>query len=112
MDNLSTIAPPIERRLKPRMSCNYPAILKNQEGSDFLFEEKGTAVNLSRSGVYILLNREIPTGTELSMRITFPTGVLEPGAPKLALRGTVVRGVTHSEMLYGIGVKIQDFRFM
>jgi hypothetical protein len=75
-------------------------------------EEDGRAVNLSRSGIYILLNREIPTGMTLVIRIAFPTGSLELGTSKLALRGTVVRGNPLSEITYGIGIKIDEFRFV
>ncbi len=101
-----------ERRLKPRCICNYPARLTGLDENRKKIEEDGRAVNLSRSGIFILLNREIPTGSPLLIRVALPTGFLNLGTSKLALHGTVVRGSAVSESTYGIGVKIDEYRFV
>ncbi len=108
----SKITPLIERREKPRMQCNYPAVVQNHDGSEMKFQESGRATNLSRSGIFILLNHEVPKGTDLVVKISFPTDVLRFGTPRLSLQGTVVRIVPQSENLFGIGVRIEDFRFV
>ena len=102
----------VERRLKPRFECNYPARIRGQDGNGKLFEEIGKAVNLSRTGVYIILNREIPKGTDILIKIAMPTGLLNLGTPKLALRGKVVRGELHAERNYEIAVKFDEYRFV
>jgi hypothetical protein len=101
-----------ERRVKPRFICKCPTRIRGHDNNGQLFEEEGTAINLSRSGVYVILNREIPIGMELSLRIAFPTGLLKLGTSKLAVRGVVVRGEVHSETTYGIAVKFQEYRFL
>ena len=101
-----------ERRLKPRIRCDCPARILGRDKNGMKFEEDGRAVNLSRSGVYIYLNREIPNGTDLSIRLALPTGYLELGTSKLALEGRVVRGELRSETVFGIAVEFQKYRFM
>jgi hypothetical protein len=101
-----------ERRLKPRIKCDCPARISGHDENGIKFEEDGRAVNLSRSGVYISLNREIPNGTELSIRLALPTGYLELGTSKLALEGTVTRGELRSETVFGIAVELKKFRFI
>jgi hypothetical protein len=101
-----------ERRLKPRFRCNYPAWIQGYDENGEVFEEIGKAVNLSRSGVYLLLNREIPEGMDLTIRISIPTENPKLGTSKLAVRGKVVRGEFQSETIFGIAVKFQEYRFV
>jgi hypothetical protein len=101
-----------ERRLKPRFKCHCPARIRGHDPNGKPFEEEGSAINLSRSGVYVILNREIPIGMELSLRIAFPTGLLKLGTSKLAVRGVIVRGEARSDTTYGIAVKFEEYRFL
>lgn len=103
---------PAERRSKPRMVCNYPAYVrgKNEEGKNF--EEPARVINMSSGGVYLLLNRAIPSGEELSIRIAMPTGSLDLGSSKLATNGTVVRGEAKTKGIFGIAVKFNSYRFV
>ncbi len=101
-----------ERRLKPRFKCNCTAWIRGHDSDGKLFEEEGTALNLSRIGVYVILSREIPISTELSLRIAIPTGLIKLGTSKLAVRGVVVRGEAHSETTYGVAIKFEDYRFL
>jgi hypothetical protein len=90
-----------ERRVKPRFICKCPTRIRGHDNNGQLFEEEGTAINLSRS-----------VGMELSLRIAFPTGLLKLGTSKLAVCGVVVRGEAHSETTYGIAVKFEEYRFL
>ncbi len=101
-----------ERRLKPRFTCNYPARIRGHDENEKPYEEVCKAVNLSRNGVYLMMNREIPRGAEVSIRIGFPTGYLKLGTCKLAVHGMVVRGEFSSETIYGIAVKFEEYRFV
>lgn len=76
------------------------------------FEENATVLNLSATGVYMLLNRSIQKGQDVSLRIAFPTGSLELGSSKLATTGVVVRTEPLSEGQLGVAVRIQNYRFM
>ena len=101
-----------ERRLRPRCKCDYSARIRGRDEDGNLFQVDGKATNLSRNGVYLIVNRDIPKGMELSIRIAFPTGSLELGTSKLVVRGTVVRGELFSEKTYGIAVKFDKYRFL
>jgi hypothetical protein len=101
-----------ERRLKPRFKCDYPAQIRGRDVNGNIFQEDGRALNLSRNGVYLILNRKIPNGMELSIKIGLPTRLLKLGMPKLVVRGPVVRGEFRSETIYGIAVKFQEYRFL
>jgi hypothetical protein len=101
-----------ERRKKPRYQCDYPANIQGFELNGEFFQIEGRVVNLSRNGVNIRLNREIPDGMEISIKIAFPTGLLDLGTTNLAVHGKVVRSENLSETICGIAVKFQDFRFI
>jgi hypothetical protein len=101
-----------ERRKKPRFQCDYPANVQGFELNGEFFQVEGRVVNLSRNGVNIRLSRKIPNGMEISIRIAFPTGLLELGTSNLAVHGKVVRSEALSETLCGVAVKFQDYRFL
>lgn len=101
-----------ERRLKPRIDCDCSAVIRGYDEFGKKFEEGGRVTNFSRIGMYVLLNREIPNGSELDIRMSLSTGIPELGTSSLVVRGTVVRGEICSEMIYGIGVKFLKYRFI
>ena len=101
-----------ERRQKPRTRCDFPARIQGHDKNGKKFEEDGRAINLSRRGVYITLNREIPTGTELAIKLALPTGYLNLGTSKLVVGGKVVRGELRSETVFGIAVEFEKYRFI
>jgi hypothetical protein len=102
----------VERRGKPRMKCAYPAMVLWHSQDKKKFEENGTVLNLSASGVYVMLNRKIENEQELSVKIAFPTGSLELGSSKLNTSGVVVRTETISEGVLGIAIQLQRYRFV
>ena len=101
-----------ERRLKPRIQCDRPAMIQGHDAVGKKFEETGRVVNLSRSGLYVVLNREILTGTEVWIRMAMPTGILPLSSSKLAVHGIVVRGMLHSRSIFGIAVNFEKFKFI
>ena len=102
----------VERRSKPRIKCAYPAIVRGCSLNGKKFEENAAVLNLSASGVYVLLNCFIQKDQELSVKIAFPTGSLEMGTSKLATTGIVVRTEALSEGVLGIAIKFQHYRFL
>ncbi|HEX7557304.1 MAG TPA: PilZ domain-containing protein [Leptolinea sp.] len=101
-----------ERRLKPRFICDYPALIQGFDENGLSFQEKGRAINLSRNGVNIVMNREILIGMELSISLAFNTNLLQLETPRLILHGTVVRGQFLSDTLYQIAIKFQEYKFI
>jgi hypothetical protein len=112
MENISHPASIQERRLKPRMKCNYPAVVQGQVNGGKKFREEGRVINLSRCGIYMVLNQVIPDGKEVSIRIALPTGMLEFGSSKLATSGTVVRSESRLDGTFGVAIKFQNYRIL
>jgi hypothetical protein len=101
-----------DRRTKPRINCNYPAVIKGSDHSNNSYEEKARAVNLSASGVYLLSFKPIMVDSELSVVVAFPTGSLNLESSRLSTSGTVVRSEIQPDGAYGIAVKFQRYRFI
>ena len=112
MDHYDSNSSVSERRSKPRMECAYPATVRGYSLDGKKFEENATVLNLSAGGVYMLINRFINKGQDLSVKIAFPTGSLEWGSSKLATNGVVVRTEALSEEVLGIAIKFQRRRFL
>jgi len=102
----------VERRGKLRMKCAYPAMVHDFSTVGKKFEENATVLNLSASGIYVLLNYIIQKGQELSVKIAFPTGSLEWGSSKLSMNGVVVRTEALSEGLSGVAINFKHNRFI
>jgi hypothetical protein len=112
MDKLQKNNSFVERREKPRMKCAYHAMVRGLSKIGKKFEENATVINLSASGAYLLLNRFIDLGQDLSVKIAFPTGSLELGSSNLSTKGIVVRKETLSEGVIGIAIQLQRYRFV
>ena len=102
----------IGRRGKPRMKCAYPAMVRGFSNVGKKFEDNGTVLNLSASGIYLLVNCDIQKGQDLSVKIAFPTGSLEWGSSKLSTNGVVVRTETLSEGVLGAAINFQHSHFI
>ncbi len=94
------------------MVCSYAAIVRGKDLEGKRFEEHARVINLSSGGVYMLLNRAIPVGEDLTVRIALPTGSLSLGSSKLATSGTVMRGEPKTSGFFGIAVKFNRYRFL
>lgn len=102
-----------DRRIKPRIICDYPAIVKGYSRNGIRFEESARVVNMSASGIYVILNYPIENDTEISIRIALPTqGLSTPNTSRLSATGIVVRTENHSLKEYGIGVQFRHYRFL
>ena len=112
MDQNAVNSAIFERRGKQRITCAYPAIVHGCSIDGKKLEENATVLNLSVSGIYVKLNCYIQNGQELSVKIAFPTGSLELGTSKLAIKGVVVRGEPYSEGVFGVAIKLIHYRFL
>jgi hypothetical protein len=111
MEQNSSKAPYPDRRAKHRIQCNYPAMVKGRDAFGKNFSEQGKVVNLSSSGILLLVPRSIENNTEVNVKIAFPTGSLEWGSSNLATKGVVVRNEIHTEEMVGIAVRFHGYRF-
>jgi hypothetical protein len=112
MEQNSSKAPYSERRAKHRIKCDYPAMVKGRDASGKNFVEQGKVVNLSSTGILLLIHRSIENETEINVKIAFPTGSLEWGSSNLATSGIVVRSELHSEGIVGVAVRFHGYRFL
>ena len=101
-----------ERRVKPRVSCDYPAIIEGIDVQGQKYEDNGKLANLSASGLYMMVNREIELGTKLSVTVLLCSTVFEKETPKLATNGIVVRTEPQTGGKYGVAIKFQHYRFL
>ena len=101
-----------ERRVSERIQCRYSAIVRGSSGDGRKFEEFVTVLNLCACGAYLLINRNVEVGQNLSVRIAIPTGSLDFGSSKLATTAVAVRTEFFSEGVLGIAIKFQKFRFL
>jgi hypothetical protein len=99
-----------ERRGKPRIKCAYPAIVRGCSTDGKKFEENATVLNLSASGIYLLVNRFIQKSQELSVKVAIPTGSLKWGTSQLATTGVVVRA-DFLEGTMGVAIQFHNHRF-
>ena len=100
-----------EKRAKSRITCNFAAVVRGRDEKGREFEENARVVNMSASGIYMLLNRSIGAGEQLSVRIALPTGSLKLGSSKLLTDGHVVRAEPHATGAMGIALKFNNYRF-
>jgi len=101
-----------DRRIKPRIVCDYPAIIEGYDSSGNKFNDDGKLSNLSASGVYMWANRNIENGSKLSVTILLTSGQLDIDTPKIATNGIVVRTEPQMDGTYGIAIKFNKYKFL
>lgn len=101
-----------DRRLKPRVDCNYPLVVEGTNGNGKRFQNQAQLVNLSASGLYMAVNRNIVVGTKVTVTIHLVDTTDCPDAPKLAANGIVVRSEAHGSGGFGIAIKFHNYRFI
>jgi hypothetical protein len=102
----------IERRNKPRVACDYPAIVKGSDLQENMYEENGQLANLSRGGLYMLVNRYFEYNAKLSVTIHLAGAPIDEDIPKLATKGIVVRTEQKTNGTYGVAIKFEQYRFL
>ncbi len=96
-----------ERRAKPRVAIPFPVQVKGKDINGEEFELITTLDNLSVSGLYLRLNREVEEGAELSFVISLaPRGA----GLRVVAQGKVVRRVYLPDGRCGIGVALINYR--
>jgi hypothetical protein len=101
-----------DRRIKPRVICDYPAIIKGYDGYGNKYKENAKLANLSASGLYMKANRTIENGSILSVTILLTSTLIEKDTPKIATNGIVVRIEPQVDGTCGVAVKFNHYRFL
>ena len=49
----------LDRRVKPRIDCDYQAIVEGLDCAGIQYRDQGKLVNLSAGGLFLFINRDI-----------------------------------------------------
>jgi hypothetical protein len=101
-----------DRRIKPRIDCDYPAIVEGFDGDGTKYNEEAKLANLSASGLFMLANRYIENGSKLSVTVLLSNSLIDKDAPRLATNGTVVRTEPQANGTCGIAIKFYHYKFL
>lgn len=101
-----------DRRIKPRVSCDYPVIIEGYDGAGNKYNENAKLANLSASGLFMKTNRKIENGTTLAVTVILTTEIVENDTPKIATNGIVVRTEPQKDGSCGIAVKFNRYKFL
>src|SRR5947207_3316589 len=96
-----------ERRIKPRISGFFPAIVRGVDAQGRTFQENAYLDNVSANGLYVKIPRSVAEGMKLFVVFPFPTAIESrveqfESAPQVAVRGTIRRIETQPDGLQGI----------
>jgi hypothetical protein len=99
-----------DRRSKPRLRCNYPAVVRGRGPNTTRFEEPATLCDLSATGLYLRTKREIERGTKLFVCFRMSNEPVQ--APALAMRGIVVRTEARTDGTCGLGIRLLRYHIL
>ena len=102
----------LNRRIKPRVDCDYPAIIEGYNPDGKRYNGYARLANLSASGLFMKTNRRVENGTELSVLILLAGSIIESDAPKIATNGTVVRTEPQTDGTCGVAIKFNRYQFL
>ncbi len=101
-----------DRRVKPRVSCTYPAVIDGIDVDGNRYNEAARLANLSASGLFMKTNRYIEPGLKLSVTVLLTAESIEKDTPKIATNGVVVRVEPQADGSCGVAVKFNSYRFL
>ena len=99
-----------ERRAKPRLGAPFPSRAWGIDAAGKAFELDCVLDNLSSRGVYLRLPRQMRSGDELSLVVTFVNGS-DSGARAL-LRCVILRTDPQVDGRFGIAAAIVKHQFL
>jgi hypothetical protein len=101
-----------ERRIKPRVVCDYPAIVEGIDQQGKKYKENAKLANLSAGGLYMWANRDIENSSKLSVTVLLTCSPIGKETNKLATKGIVVRTEPQPNGTCGVAVKFSHYRFI
>ena len=101
-----------ERRLKLRLYGSFPATVRGVNDAGEVFEIDASIENIGAGGLYLRMAQKVLPGSKLFIvtRLTALPGAVS--APKLALRGTVLRAEPQPDGTCGVAVGVTSHRFL
>lgn len=112
MDQNADRMPIIDRRRKPRIDCQYLAIVQGRDGQGKKYEDSARLANLSATGLYMWVNHSIKLGEKVFVIVRINTGMLKETTPKIATDGIVTRTELQPNGLLGVAIQFERYRFL
>jgi NDP-sugar pyrophosphorylase family protein len=101
-----------DRRIKPRINCDYPAIIEGYDSHGNNFKQGAKLENLSASGLFMMADCSIEPGAKLAVTILLSNTSIEIDTPRIATSGIVVRTEPQIDGSCGIAVKFNKYKFL
>lgn len=103
----------LERRSKPRIYAPFPANVRGVNVSGETFEVTTTLDNLSAGGLYLRMTQRVELGAKLFIVVRLSVSPSrEVLAPRIAIRGLVLRAELHPDGTCGVAVAVKQNRFL
>jgi len=104
---------PEDRRAKPRMDCDYPALLRQRLVDGGTIERLVTISNIIASGMYLRTQHYVPRGQILFILTRLSNKSSKKSeAPNLAASAKVVRVEPKPDGSYGVAIRLQRYRLV
>ena len=102
-----------DRRSRPRIECNYPAVVRGIGENRRNYLRDAVARNLSVGGLYLQSKQPAEVGSRLLVLVKLSS---EPAASAEALsvaaRGVVVRTEAGADGMHGMGIRFERYRLV
>jgi PilZ domain len=99
----------LERRAKPRVSGAFRTTVSGIDVAGAYFELDCVLDNISATGLYLRIPRELKQGSELRLLVNFSSGL--SGGASAVIRGVVLRNDPDGPTGRGLAVAITDYKF-
>ena len=102
-----------DRRQQPRIYEQFPVRVEGVDSSGGSFDDAVRLDNVSAGGLYLKLARPVERGAQLAMAIRFSNvELMAASAPRLAVRGVVLRVDPQPGGTFGLAVAFTHHRFL
>lgn len=102
----------LERRRKPRIPCQYTAVVRGRDALGNKYDESARLANLSATGLYMLVKRPFECGETVFVVVRLHSDPIIQTPPGIATNGVVMRIEPQKDGNYGIAMKFQHYRFL
>ncbi len=100
----------LEQRVKPRVSQPFPTTVSGVDNSGAAFDLACVIDNISSTGLYLKMPRQLAPGSEVRLIVKFSAGTL-PSAG-VVIRGVALRSDPQSDETWGLAVTISEHAFI
>lgn len=102
----------LERRRKPRIPCQYMAVIHGRDVNGNKYDESARLTNLSASGLFMLVKRSFHCGETVFVVVRLYSDPIVTTPPSIATNGVVMRTEPQKDGNYGVAMKFQHYRFL